>query len=126
MKVLQVVTSAYRATIEEQDDTILWLTQAVRNADGALDVLLSGAAVNYALAGQDASGVTIGPWRQTQPPHIEDDIARLINRGARVFAVAEDVAVRGIASRQMVSGVSVIKREQAAALMGEYDQVWRW
>src|SRR5512144_776010 len=70
MKVLQVVDTAYRATLEEQDDTIIWLTHAMRGAQAELDLLLSGNAVNYALVGQDASGLAFGEWRQTQPPRL--------------------------------------------------------
>lgn len=48
MKALQIVEAAYRATIEELDDTIVWLTHAMNDAGGNLDLLLRADAVNYA------------------------------------------------------------------------------
>ena len=126
MKVLQMVSSAYRATIEEQDDTILWLTQAMANAGGTLDVLLSSHAVNYALTGQDASGLAFGDWKQTHPPRIEDDLARMIEKGIAVFAVSDDLAERGFADAAMVKGVRRLPRAEIARLMAGYDRVWRW
>ena len=59
MKTLQIIRSAYRCTIEEQDDTA---------------VLLRGAAVNYAVTGQDASGLAFGGVAQTCPPRIDRDV----------------------------------------------------
>jgi hypothetical protein len=85
MKALNIIESAYRATIEEQDDTIVWLTHAMKAADADLAVLLRGNAVNYAVRLQDAAGLAFGDWWQTQPPRPADDIAALSARGITVY-----------------------------------------
>lgn len=126
MKVLQMISSAYRTTFEEQDDTVLWLTQAMKNAGGELDVLLTGNAVNYAVRGQDASGLSFGGWKQTQPPQIEDDLVRMTTKGIAVYALAEDLVARGLSDVTLVSGVRRIQRGDIARLMNGYDQVWQW
>jgi hypothetical protein len=126
MKVLQVVACAYRATIEEQDDTVLWLTQAMRGAGAELDVLLRSNAVNYAVRGQDASGLTFGDWRQTQPPRIPDDVARLLAKGAAIYVVAEDLVERGLGNAPIVDGTQRVERAMLPSLMNGYDQIWHW
>ncbi len=77
-KSLNIVELAYRAVMEEQDDTILWLLAAMQGAGGAHTVVLRGNAVNYALAGQGAPGLTVGEWKQTQAPKMDHDVIDLL------------------------------------------------
>lgn len=125
-KVLQIVECAYRATLEEQDDTVLWLTQAMKGAGGEFDVLLRGNAVNYAVKGQDASGLAFGAKKQTQPPRLADDVAKLIEKGIAVLAVEEDVAERGLERGDLIGGVKPVSRGALAKLFDGYDMVWHW
>ena len=126
LRVLNIVETAYRGTLEEQDDTILWATTAMRGGGADIDVLLRANAVNYGVKGQDASGLRFGYDEQTQPPHLEDDVKRLIDKGAKVYIVADDVAERGLEGTDLVEGLERISRSGIAALCAGYDQVWHW
>ena len=125
-KVLSIIGTAYRATLEEQDDTVVWLTHAMKGAGADVDVLLRGNAVNYAVKGQDASGLTFGAWRQTQPPRIDEDIAKLIAKGVRVFISEDDLAERGLDRSELIASVDPIARADVAKRFASYDQVWHW
>ena len=105
MKALNIVASAYRATLEEQDDTIVWLSHAMRGAGATVDLLLRGNAVNYAVRGQDARGLEFGAWKQTEPPRIERDLASLIAKGGSVYALGDDPAE---AARLQAIGIDAI------------------
>ena len=125
-KILQVIESAYRGTLEEQDDTVVWLTHAMKGAGGDFHVLLRGNAVNYAVKGQDASGLAFGDKKQTQPPRIDEDVAKLIGKGVDVHIVEDDLAERGIEKSELIAGVKPVGRAGVAKLFGSYDQVWHW
>jgi sulfur relay (sulfurtransferase) DsrF/TusC family protein len=126
MKVLQIVETAYRATTEEQDDTVIWFAHAMRGAGAELGVLLAGNAVNYVTADQDASGLTLGTWRQTQPPTLAPDLASLMRKDVPVYCVKEDLADRGLLEGKLLEGIVLMSRAQMPRLFSEYDQVWRW
>ena len=79
-KTLNIVESAYRAVMEEQDDTILWLLAAMQGAGAEHTVVLRGNAVNYAVAGQGVPGLTVGEWKQTQAPKMDRDVLDLIEK----------------------------------------------
>ncbi len=126
MKALHIVESAYRATIEEQDDTIVWLTQAMRGAGATVDLLLRGNAVNYAVRGQDARGLEFGAWKQTEPPRIERDLASLIAKGGSVCALGDDLEQRGLDSAELVEGVRPLPMPMLPTFLAGYDRVWNW
>ena len=126
MRVLQIVEPAHRATLEEQDDTVLWFTRAIRAAGAAADVLLVGAASSYAARVQACPELQIGAWKQRHPPAIADEIQQLIASGARVLALREDLAERGIAAAAMIPGIGVTARAELAKLFADYDRVWKW
>jgi sulfur relay (sulfurtransferase) DsrF/TusC family protein len=125
-KILQVVETAYRATLEEQDDTVLWITLAMNGSGGNFHVLLRGNAVNYACKGQDASGLAFGEKRQTQPPRIADDVAKVMAKGADVYIVEDDVAERGLERGDLIAGLKPVARAGLPKLFASYDQIWHW
>ena len=126
MKVLQIVETAYRATTEEQDDTVIWFMHAIRGANAEVGVVLTGNAVNYVTADQNAAGLTLGAWRQTQPPALAQDLAGLIGKNVPIYCVKEDLAERGLMEGKLLEGVVLMSRAQMPRLFSEYDQVWRW
>jgi hypothetical protein len=126
VRVLQIIEPAYRATLEEQDDTVLWFTRAIRAAGAPADVLLCGTAVNYSVRGQDAEGFRVGGWTQRHPPAIELEITKLLEGGARVAALAEDLAERGIHADAILPGIEVLGRKSLGGLCAQYERIWKW
>jgi sulfur transfer complex TusBCD TusB component (DsrH family) len=126
MKALSIIESAYRATIEEQDDTIVWINHAMRAAGAELTVLLRGNAVSYAVAAQAVEGLAFGDWRQTQPPRLADDVAALIAKDVAVHVVAEDLTARGIGRDELIDGVRLVTLRDLTPLLMAHDQVWHW
>jgi len=124
---LNIVESAYRAVMEEQDDTVLWLLAAMQAAGARHTVVLRGNAVNYAVAGQGAPGLTVGQWKQTQAPRMDRDVVDLVeNRKIPVYVIEEDLAERGIARGDLVPGVTLIARRALPKLVAEHEVVCHW
>lgn len=125
-RILAVVETAYRATLEEQDDTILWLTHMLQ--DNGLDqtLVLRGNAVNYAVRGQDASGLQFGDVRVAHAPTIERDLLALVDKGIPVYYVREDADERGVPTDRIADGLKPIGRRELPGMLDGFDQVWHW
>src|SRR2546425_6710652 len=94
-KYLSIIDSSYRATIEEQDDTAIWFTHAMKNGGADVSILLRGDAVNYAVQKQDASGLRFGS-RAVKGPDIVRDVKAVIEKKIPLYVVSDDLAERGI------------------------------
>ena len=125
-KILQIVDTAYRATLEEQDDPVLWLATSLKGNGLELDVLLRGNAVNYLVKAQDAAGLQFGERRQTQPPRLADDVRRLLDKGVTVYYVEEDTRRRGLETSELIEGARPVAAHALAELITGYPQVWNW
>lgn len=124
--VLSVIGTAYRATIEEQDDTVLWLTHMLKSGGLDMTVLLRANAVNYAVRGQDSSGLRFGKLEVLHPPALDADLAALLDHDVPVYYVADDAATRGIAPTTVIDGVQPVAAEDLPTLFERYEQVWLW
>ena len=125
-RVLSVIDTAYRACQEEQDDAGLWFSAAVKNAGVDITILLTGNAVNYALAGHrsdafDVAGATVA--HPFDPPR---DIERMARKGVGFFAVREDAEERGIDTDRLIGAVEPIPRSALTDLVDRYDDIWHW
>ena len=126
MKALNVIESAYRGTLEEQDDTIVWITHAMKGAGGDLDVLLRGNAVNYAVKSQKVDALKFGDRQQKHGPRIAEDVAGLLGKGINVYILAEDLAERGIGQDELIDGLKPCSRADQPGLYNGYDHIWFW
>ena len=126
MKVLNVISVAYRATLEEQDDTIVWLTHAMRGAGADIDILLRGPAVNYVIKGQSVEPLAIGGRKQKHAPDVYNQIESLAEKGARIFVDAEDMKRRGLKHARRLDAVRLVSSGSMSEVISAYDQVWHW
>ena len=125
-RTLMIIETAYRATLEEQDDPVVWITHAMKGAGADLAVLLRGNAVNYAVKGQDASGLAFGEKRQTQPPALAADLAKLVGKGVAVHIVQDDADARGLDRGELIEGLTPVPRSDVPKLFGQFERVWHW
>ena len=126
MNILHIVETAFRGTLEEQDDTVIWTVHAMRKAGQSGSVLLRGNAVCHAVKAQDTRGLVIGDWRQTNPADLAGDLSRLMSSGVGVYIVDEDLAKRGIEEVELVGGLDHVSQREIAALCDAHDLVWHW
>lgn len=123
---LHVVQQAYRATLEEQDDPVVWLCHALRDAGSDLDLLLQGNAVVYGVRSQHVDPLCFGERCQRNAPDLTGDLGKLMAKGVECFYVEEDAAARGLHPSELLDGLVPLRRGKLAELFSRYHQVHGW
>lgn len=126
MKVLNIVSSGYRATLEEQDDTVLWITQAMSRAGAEIDVLLRASAVNYVVEGQAVLPLAIGGRIQRNAPDVHGQVRDLAERGVGIFVLEEDLEAYGLHEAPRLDRAKRVRTSELAGLISGYDAIWHW
>lgn len=125
MKILQIIESAYRATLEEQDDAALWLSHALKNNGADITFLLRNNAVNYSVRqNEKAPGLpTLGV---EHPPQFSEDLQKVQSKGAKICVWREDLEERGISAKALISGVEIVSADELRKLLDEHDYIFHW
>ena len=126
MKMLNIIETAYRATLEEQDDPVVWIIHAMKGAGAEQGVLLRGNAVNYGVMAQGVPPLMFGDKVQKHAPRIAEQVASLVAKGVEVMVVRECLAERGIEEDELMAGLTMVRAGAIPKVMGGYDQVWHW
>jgi intracellular sulfur oxidation DsrE/DsrF family protein len=126
MKTLNIIETAYRATLEEQDDPVVWIIHAMKGAGADHSVVLRANAVNYTVKAQGVPPLAFGARRQQQGPRLAEAVGGLIGKGVEVYVVGDDLTERGLQNEELIGGLKTIRKADLPALCGKYDQVWHW
>jgi hypothetical protein len=126
VRVLNIISCGYRATVEEQDDTIVWLSHALKRAGADVDVLLRGSAANYVVQGQSVAPAAFGARVQRHAPDVLGQVAQLIESGVEVLVLDDDLKRRGLAKAPRLGGCKLVAAANLPGLLNGYDRVWHW
>lgn len=125
-KVLSVIDTAYRATLEEQDDTAVWFNHILRQSGADITILLTGNAVNYAVRGQQPPPLSFGTASIDFPPRLDQDLLKASDAGVKLVLLRDDADQRGIPDSALIPEAEQISRDQLADFIDGFDLVWHW
>ncbi len=125
-KVLSIVDTAYRATLEEQDDTAVWFTHILGQGGADITILLTGNAVNYAVRGQQPPALSFGTAAIDFPPRLDQDLLKAVQTGVKLTLLRDDADIRGIPADALIPEAEQISRDQLAEFVDGFDLVWHW
>lgn len=126
MRVLNITCSAYRATLEEQDDTVIWITQTLRRAGADVDLLLRASAANYVVEDQNVAPLAIGGRVQRHAPDVHGQIRELAESGAGIFILEEDLEQYGLRDCLKLPQARTVGTAELPGLLSGYEAIWHW
>lgn len=124
-KILSVLSHTEYGNLEDSDIG-LFASAFAPVAGSQMTVLLSEAAVNYGVRGQEGTGIKIA-GAPVQPGFlIETDVQSVQQANIPVYAFREDLEERGIAERELIGGIKLISRTEFGKFVDQFDTIWNW
>lgn len=126
MKILSIIATAYGATLEQQDDTTLWLNHSLTSNGADVTLLLRADAVNYALRRQGASGLNFEDQDLARPPQPDKDLEKLIESDVAVYVIQEDLRQCRVPEGRIMEALKQVSRGDMLDLLDRFDEIWHW
>jgi sulfur relay (sulfurtransferase) DsrF/TusC family protein len=124
-KILSVLSHTEYGNLEDSDIG-LFASAFAPVAGSEMTILLTEDAVNYAVRGQEGTGIKIA-GAPVQPGFlIETDVRSVQDARIPVYALREDLAERGIREDELITGVETLPRREFGKLVDRFDTVWNW
>ena len=124
-KILSVLSHTEYGNLEDSDIG-LFASAFAPVTSNQMTLLLSEDAVNYAVRGQDGTGINIAGGTVQPGFLIETDLQSLQDSKIPVYAVKDDLEERGISERDLISGVKILRKDEFGKFVDQFDTVWNW
>jgi sulfur relay (sulfurtransferase) DsrF/TusC family protein len=124
-KILSILSHTEYGNLEDSDIG-LFASAFAPVAGQQMTLVLREDAVNYAVRGQDGTGIKIA-GTPIQPGFlIETDLKSVNQSNIPVYVVREDLTERGIKPDEVIEGVKLMRRKELGKLVEQFDSVWNW
>lgn len=124
-KILSILSHTEYGNLEDSDIG-LFASAFAPVAGQQMTLVLREDAVNYAVRGQDGTGIKIA-GTPIQPGFlIETDLRSVNQSNIPVYVVREDLTERGIKPEEVIEGVKLMRRKELGKLVEQFDSVWNW
>jgi len=124
-KILSVLSHTEYGNLEDSDIG-LFASAFAPVTSNQMTLLLSEDAVNYAVRGQDGTGIKIAGGTVQPGFLIETDLQSLQDSKIPVYAVKDDLEERGLSERDLISGVKILRKDEFGKFVDQFDTVWNW
>lgn len=124
-KILSVLSHTEYGNLEDSDIG-LFASAFAPVTSNQMTLLLSEDAVNYAVRGQDGTGIKIAGGTVQPGFLIETDLQSLQDSRIPVYAVKDDLEERGLSERDLISGVKILRKDEFGKFVDQFDTVWNW
>lgn len=125
-KVLVIFEKPIYLSFEPVDPHVFATALGVSDTPVEVNVLLRDSAVTYGIKNQQVNAKVAGQDIMLHETSPEKVVTFMIEHGAKVCAVAEDMKTRGINKEELVQGVEVISEDDSIRLLEEHDSVMVW